>query len=107
MSSEYIGLYLHLSSHFKRTEKPHHLSFLFVLASFILQVSELSSELDTKQQDVVSLQKSLAAAQQEKDNLEQALASLVRVYDALLAYMLTTCKNTVCHWLHLDNFTQL
>lgn len=66
------------SSHFKRTGKPHHVSYCLRLPCCAVQVSELSSELETKQQEVVSLQKSLAAAQQEKDTVEHTLASLVR-----------------------------
>lgn len=57
----------------------HHLWFSF--ASFVVQVSELNSELDTKHQEVMSLQRNLTVAQQEKEILEQTLASLVRVQD--------------------------
>lgn len=63
------------TSHFKHTGKPHGL-----LASFVVQVSQLSSELDSRQEEVVSLQRSLTAAQQEKDTVEQTLASLVRFF---------------------------
>lgn len=54
---------------------------LFAFVSCAVQVSELSSEVDGKRQEVASLQRSLTAAQQEKDSLEQTLASLVRAQD--------------------------
>lgn len=97
VSNQYIGPSLHLSSHFKRTGKPHHLSFCLRLPHCVLQVSELSSELDTKQQEVASLQRSLTAAQQEKDTVEQTLASLVRAQDDRLPDALQT---SVSLWLN-------
>lgn len=39
----------------------------------------MSSQLDGRQQEVLSLQKSLTTVQQEKDNLEQELGCLVRL----------------------------
>lgn len=57
----------------------HHL--WFSITSFVVQVSELNSELDTKHQEVMSLQRNLTVAQQEKEILEQTLTSLVRVQD--------------------------
>lgn len=66
------------------------MSFCLHLPHCVLQVSELSSELDTKQQEAASLQRSLTAAQQEKDTVEQTLASLVRAQDDRLPDALQT-----------------
>lgn len=42
----------------------------------MLQVSDLSAQLEGKQQEVVSLQQSLSAARQEKDTVEIELVRM-------------------------------
>ena len=50
---------------------------MFLLTCHLLQVSELSSQLEDKQQEVSSLQQSLTTAKQLKDTMEQELGGLV------------------------------
>lgn len=95
-----IRMHWSLSQPFKPLQKDWKAAsfvFLFALALFVLQVNELSSQLDTKQQEVISLQRSFTAAQEENNNLEQTLTSLVRVQDAFLALSLwlNTLKSLV------------
>lgn len=53
---------------------------IFALHIFsLLQVNELSSQLERQQQEVLSLTQSLTGVKQEKDTLEQELGELVRI----------------------------
>lgn len=51
---------------------------LCISLHYMLKVAELNSQLEGKQQEVLSLQQSLNTVKQEKDTLEQELGGLVR-----------------------------